>query len=202
MRRQVLVTLLAVFVAAVLLVVVQRGRLAIEAPASRELLLRLTPSCYPATLSDQYRGDVGHFEHRAKTLAALRPDNRQAFLALANAQMFTTAGIGAAGQLSRHVAAFRSLLGDPGCDAAFKELVAIGSTPGRLYGLAGTYVTDPAFFRQAIVRYRQSAVPVVFLDGCNYGLKTVGEMIRLIENGDLPRSFQAEEKRARSNGHF
>jgi hypothetical protein len=200
MKRRGVVPLLVVLVAALLLVVVQRGRTAIEPPGSGDLLIRLTPSPYPTPLSDRYRGDVGGFEHRAKTLDALRPENRQPFLALANAEMFTTVGIGAAGQLSKHVAAFRSLLADPRCDPAFKELVAIGGTPGRLYGLAGTYFTDPAFFRQVIVRYRMSAAPVIFLNGCNYGHETVGEVVKLIENGDLPRSFRAEEKTARSNG--
>ena len=191
--------MLVVGVAAVLLVVVQRNRMSIAPRGSESLLIRLTPSPYPTPFSDRYRGDIGGFESRAKTIAALRPENRQAFLALANAEMLTTAGIGASGQLSNHTAAFRSLLADSHCDAAFKELVAIGGTPGQLYGLAGTYFTDPAFFRRALVRYRGSATRVVFLNGCTYLHETVGEVVKLIESGDLPRSFRSDEEGAKSN---
>lgn len=200
MRHRGLATLVITAVAAVVLVVILRGRVAIEPPDSEGLPIRLAQAPPPTPLSDRFRGDVGGFGHRAKTLDALRPENRQAFLALANAEMFTSVGIYESGRLSRHVAAFRSLLTDPHCDPAFKELVEIGGIPGQLYGLSGTYFTDPVFFREAIVRFRASTARIVFLNGCNYGDETVGEVAKLIEKG-LPKTFRAEETKARSNGH-
>lgn len=45
--------------------------------------------------------------------------------------------------------AMRTLHRSPSADAAFQELVRYGTVAGKLYGLCGLYITNPALFRAA-----------------------------------------------------
>lgn len=59
------------------------------------------------------------------------------------------------------VAAFRRVLARPDADAALLDLIARGTTAGRLYGLSGLRAIDPATFRSVACATRDALDPTV-----------------------------------------
>jgi hypothetical protein len=68
-------------------------------------------------------------------------------------------------------------LKEPSADAAFKQLLARATLPGKLYSLCGLFFTDYSFFRMAIEGYRHNDEIVYTLFGCIGGAMRASELI-------------------------
>ncbi len=160
----------------------------------------------PAT---PYSGDHGHYARRSKVYPQLPEPSQRAYLVLANAQIFMSAAIGAAGDEPSTVPALKRLISDPHGTSAFTELAQIATKPGQLYALCGLYFTDQATFVRLLSRFKHddSRIPTMF--GCVGGSERVSRIVNAptpcttertysceldIAGGGFPRSFRRERE--------
>ena len=105
---------------------------------------------------------------------------------LLNVDTFFGAHVGFGGITPPAVLAFRVLLDDPRGDYLFKSLVCKATIPGRLYGLAGIYFTDPAAFEREIELYLESCGMVKTMFGCIVADQEIRVIAERILRGELP----------------
>jgi len=111
---------------------------------------------------------------------------------LLSADKFYGAHIGFGGTTPPTVYAYRDLLDHPNADDAFKDLIEEGTMPGRLYGLAGVYFTDPSSLPDLSRRFLESSESVPAFFGCILSDTRVKELAQRIVDGSLPRELLDE----------
>jgi hypothetical protein len=111
---------------------------------------------------------------------------------LKNADKFYGAHIGFGGTTPPVVHAYRDLLDHPEADASFKKLIESATMPGRLYGLAGVYFTDPSSLPDLSRRFLGSSESVPAFFGCILSDVQVKELAQRIVDGSLPRELLDE----------
>jgi hypothetical protein len=123
-----------------------------------------------------------------------QPDEQEpkAYETLLNADKLYGAHIGFGGITPPTVYAYRDLLDHPEADANFKKLVEKATMPGRLYGLAGVYFTDPSSVPDLAQRFLDSGESVPAFFGCILSDMQVKELARRIVDGSLPRELKGE----------
>lgn len=117
--------------------------------------------------------------------APLTPDERKELGLLLDARDFGGLAVGAGGNPTDELRAFRSTLARPTAAALFAHAVTHGSPEGKAWGMAGLYLVDRARFELELERLRGSDELVnVWMSGCGGGLpKTLGA---LLEHPDAP----------------
>ena len=118
-----------------------------------------------------------------------RPEEYEILL---SADKFYGAHIGFGGTTPPTVYAYRDLLDHPNADDAFKELIEEGTMPGRLYGLAGVYFTDPSSLPDLSGRFLESSESVPAFFGCILSDTQVKDLAQRIVDGSLPRELRDE----------
>jgi hypothetical protein len=111
---------------------------------------------------------------------------------LKNSDKFYGAHIGFGGTTPSTVHAYRDLLDHPKADASFKKLIESATMPGRLYGLAGVYFTDPSSLPDLSQRFLESSESVPAFFGCILSDVEVKELAQRIVDGSLPRELLDE----------
>jgi hypothetical protein len=111
---------------------------------------------------------------------------------LLSADKFYGAHIGFGGTTPPTVYAYRDLLDHPDADDVFKELIEEGTMPGRLYGLAGVYYTDPSSLLDLSRRFLESSESVPAFFGCILSDTPVKDLAQRIVDGSLPRELLDE----------
>ncbi len=111
---------------------------------------------------------------------------------LLSADKFYGAHIGFGGITPPTVYAYRDLLDHPNADDTFKELIEEGTMPGRLYGLAGVYFTDPSSLPDLSRRFLESSESVPAFFGCILSDTQVKDLAQRIVDGSLPRELRDE----------
>ena len=111
---------------------------------------------------------------------------------LKSADKFYGAHIGFGGTTPPAVHAYRDLLDHPKADASFKKLIESATMPGRLYGLAGVYFTDPSSLPDLSKRFLGSSEAVPAFFGCILSDLQVKELAQRIVDGSLPRELLDE----------
>ena len=111
---------------------------------------------------------------------------------LKNADKFYGAHIGFGGTTPPTVYAYRDLLDHPEADASFKKLIEGATMPGKLYGLAGVYFTDPSSLPDLSRRFLGSSESVPAFFGCILSDVQVKELAQRIVDGSLPRELLDE----------
>jgi hypothetical protein len=103
-------------------------------------------------------------------------DNQQPeeYEILLSAEAFCGAHIGIAGKTPLTVHVYRELLDHADADDNFKELIEAGTLPGKLYGLAGVYFTDPSSLPDLSRQFLESAESVPTFFGCILSATPVG----------------------------
>jgi hypothetical protein len=109
----------------------------------------------------------------------LSESGQKAFKTLLGAERFENVAIGPAGELSKYVEAYRVLLKEQLRANAFKELLQKATMAGQLYALAGLYDADNAYFQSVVAKYKDSKEKVQSMDGCLFGISTVGLIVFL-----------------------
>jgi hypothetical protein len=109
--------------------------------------------------------------------AALSSEDKKAYQVVATTGEFCSTKVGFAGQTPQVVVAFRILLKSPDAAAAFKGLLADGTTAGKLYALCGLYYADPDYFDRAVAPFRGSRREVATLMGCIMSRAKVGSIV-------------------------
>lgn len=85
---------------------------------------------------------------------------------LREAREFQSAAVGYSGTQSTYAMAWRLLLRSPKAEQTFREVLAIGTTPGQLYGLLGLRVLNRDAYRIEAARVRGAGGTVQTLYGC------------------------------------
>ena len=116
-----------------------------------------------------------------------RPEEYETLL---SADKFYGAHIGFGGITPPTVYAYRDLLDHPNADDMFKELIEEGTMPGRLYGLAGVYFTDPSSLPDLSRRFLESSESVPAFFGCILSDTQVKDLAQRIVDGSLPRELR------------
>ena len=111
---------------------------------------------------------------------------------LSSTDKFYGAHIGFGGQTPPTVYAYRELLDQPNADDTFKELIEKGTMPGRLYGLAGVYFTDPSSLPDLSRAFLESSESVPAFFGCFLSDTQVRDLAQRIIDGSLPRELRDE----------
>jgi hypothetical protein len=111
---------------------------------------------------------------------------------LKNADKFYGAHIGFGGITPPTVHAFRNLLDHPKANDGFKKLIENATMPGRLYGLAGVYFTDPSSLADLSQEFLGSSELVQALFGCILSDMEVKELAQRIVDGSLPCELSGE----------
>jgi hypothetical protein len=111
---------------------------------------------------------------------------------LKNADKFYGAHIGFGGITPPTVYAFRDLLDHPKADDSFKKLIESAMMPGKLYGLAGVYFTDPSSLPGLSQQFLESSETVPTLFGCILCDVEVKELAQRIVDGSLPNELLDE----------
>jgi hypothetical protein len=111
---------------------------------------------------------------------------------LLSTDKFYGAHIGFGGITPPTVYAYRDLLDQPNADDSFKELIEEGTMPGRLYGLAGVYFTDPSSLPELSRRFLESSESVPAFFGCILSDAQVKDLAQRIVDGSLPRELRDE----------
>jgi hypothetical protein len=109
---------------------------------------------------------------------------------LRSAEAFTPTCLGVDGTLSPEALAFRRILDHHRAAEYFMDLLTSPRAPGRLYGLAGVYFTDPATFPDLIAPYLDSAEKVPVWAGDDLVLGEVRTIAAGIENGVIPQDLR------------
>jgi hypothetical protein len=111
---------------------------------------------------------------------------------LLSADKFYGAHVGFGGITPPTVFAYRDLLDRPNADDSFKDLIETATLPGRLYGLAGVYFTDPSSLPDLSRRFLESSESVPAFFGCILSDTQVKELAQRIVDGSLPRELREE----------
>jgi hypothetical protein len=111
---------------------------------------------------------------------------------LLSADKFYGAHVGFGGITPPTVFAYRDLLDRPNADDSFKDLIKTATLPGRLYGLAGVYFTDPSSLPDLSRRFLESSESVPAFFGCILSDTQVKELAQRIVDGSLPRELREE----------
>jgi hypothetical protein len=125
-------------------------------------------------------------------------DVRAALERLSNADAFEDAMASLAEQLSENVRAFRVLLRIKEPAALFGRMLRTGTTAGRLYGLAGLYLTDRHAFDSSVSHFVAPDASVETLLGGIQHHARASEILDRIRSGELPLAFAGTAHRARS----
>lgn len=144
--------------------------------------LVLAATCLSACASDPFT-DSGAY-------AALSPAGQQAYGVLREAPFFSDACVGFACTTPPTVEAWRVLAEEPQAEAAFEGLVRDASLPGQLFGLVGLYYSDAEAYARHARRYARADLPVDYFLGCVRAQVSTQKIVRLIEDGYLPRSIR------------
>ena len=113
-----------------------------------------------------------------------------AYEALKAETVFASAAVGPAGVPSRQARHLRTLSAEPGATTALASLWREAEPAGRLYALAGQYLSDPEAYRANVHVLIGDTTPILTLYGC-FGMKTtVGAIAQEIAKGELPTSFR------------
>lgn len=96
-----------------------------------------------------------------------------------NARDFGGLAVGAGGDSTHELRAFRRTLEHPEAGALFAHVVARGTPEGKAFGMAGLYLVDEPRFALALEQLEGSTEPVnVWMSGCGGGLpKTLGQVL-------------------------
>ena len=112
-----------------------------------------------------------------------------AYRTLLTVPAFTGDRVGAAGITPTHLSAWRSLLSSRHATRHFRRLIATGSLPAQLYGLAGLYYSDPASVSLMAAPYIRSLESVPTLFACFAGATPVREIAEGIVTGAWPEAL-------------
>jgi hypothetical protein len=113
-----------------------------------------------------------------------------AYRALLTIPYFTGDRVGAVGVTPAHLVAWRSLVSDRDATRSFRGLIATGTLPAQLYGLAGLYYSDPASLSLLAAPYLQSLDSVPTLLACFAGTTPVREIAEGIVAGAWPEALR------------
>ena len=130
---------------------------------------------------------------------AYTPD--QAYEKLLTAGGFSASAVGIVATTPAEVEAFRILLGQPGAKERFKQLLQDASRAGKLYALAGLYLTDRKTFDAEVGGFEGSGEPVGTMTGCVVFPTTVGAIVEEIRSGKLPRELDGKPTLFPSEGN-
>jgi hypothetical protein len=109
----------------------------------------------------------------------LTEKGQKAFQTLLSASRFEGVLVGRGLQLSRLVAAYRTLLEEEKRVEALKSLLEKATIAGQLYALCGLYDADYDFFLSAVEKYKVSDQSVDTISGCIGRWKQVREIVFL-----------------------
>jgi hypothetical protein len=112
---------------------------------------------------------------------------------------FRSATVGIAAVTPPEVTAWREILAAPDADARFKRLLESRSAAGRLYGLAGVYLTDPDAFARALPRLAARDESVAVVEGCIVGSRPFGTLAREIALGSWSHQLRGAARPAPSS---
>lgn len=116
------------------------------------------------------------------------PDRYHEFLL--KTRVFESRFVGGGGTRSNGSNAFQVILRQPERKECFHDLLERAHLAGKLYALCGLHLIDRDAYEAAVKPYRDSKEPVSGLIGCLGGGYKVGDLIRRIDSGSLPRELQ------------
>jgi len=108
---------------------------------------------------------------------------------LRDADRFTSAAVGPGAIMSTYALAWRVVAQSSAPDSVFRAILATGSRPGKLYALAGLFLTDRATYARSSFYERLQGGQVLTQMGCIVGEQQVTSILDGMDRGEWTREF-------------
>ncbi len=125
----------------------------------------------------------------------LQNDPEAAYSRLKNAQTLESAYVGFAGILSDNLQALREILQSDKAESQLHELYQSGTWIAKLYAIIGLQLLEKPGLAQSLIedvsQYQSEVIEA--MEGCVIYQTTVGEALKMIQDGYYVEQFQSAE---------
>src|SRR5256714_11531996 len=105
---------------------------------------------------------------------------------------FALGGVGVAGTMSAGERALLEVLKQPDAVARLEAMLANASPAGKLYGLLGLRIRDPAAYERALEKCRSTDAIVATARGCMLSREPFRDLVKEVERGQYDSFLERE----------